>query len=102
MVADETRLRDLRDRLDVFRGSALGRSRRALISLGFTARLFGSTRVDEIFDPLEHAERLCDTMKAYCAVIPATRAELEDFICSTAPSRSVIRFVRIPAVAAGA
>ena len=82
MVADETRLRGpARTALEVFRGSALGRSEgAALISLGFTARLFGSTRVDEIFDPLEHAERLCDTYEAYCAVIPETRAELEDFI----------------------
>lgn len=82
MVPDGMRLRGpVRSALDVFRGSALGRSEgAALISLGFAARLFGSTRVDETFDPLEHAERLCDTYEAYRAVIPESRAELEDFI----------------------
>ena len=82
MVADEMRLRGpVRSALDVFRGSALGRSEgAALISLGLAARLFDSARVDEAFDPLEHAERLCDTYEAYRAVIPESRAELEDFI----------------------
>ncbi len=82
MVADEMRRRGpVRSALDVFRGSALGRAEgAALISLGLAARLFDSARADEAFDPLKHAERLCDTYEAYRAVIPESRAELEDFI----------------------
>ena len=82
MVADEMRPRGpVRSALDVFRGSALGRTEgAALISLGLAARLFDSAHADEAFDPLEHAERLCDTYEAYRAVIPESRAELEDFI----------------------
>jgi hypothetical protein len=82
MVADEMRRRGpVRSALDVFRGSALGRTQSAaLISLGLAARLFDSACADEGFDPLDHAERLCDTYEAYRAVIPESRAELEDFI----------------------
>jgi hypothetical protein len=82
MVPDEMRPRGpVRSALDVFRGSALGRTEgAALISLGLAARLFDSAHADEAFDPLEHAERLCDTYEAYRAVIPESRAELEDFI----------------------
>lgn len=80
MVADEMRLRGpVRTALDVFRGS-LGRSEgAALISLGVTAGLIKTAHADT-FDPLEQAERLCDTYEAYRAVIPETRAELEDFL----------------------
>lgn len=80
MVADEMRLRGpVRSALEVFRSSALGRMEgAALISLGLAAGLVKTARADP-FDPLEHAERLCDTYEAYRAVIPATRAELEDF-----------------------
>ena len=82
MVADEMRPRGpVRSALDVFRGSALGRTEgAALISLGLAAKLFDSAQADEAFDPLEHAEWLCDAYEAYRAVIPESRAELEDFI----------------------
>lgn len=81
MVADEMRLRGpVRSALEVFRSSALGRAEgAALISLGVAAGLIKTAHADT-FDPLEQAERLCDTYEAYRAVIPETRAELEDFL----------------------
>lgn len=80
MVADEMRLRGpARSALEVFRGSLGGSEGAALISLGLATGLLDTAHT-ETFDPLEQAERLCDTYEAYRAVIPQTRVELEDFI----------------------